>query len=73
MWEHITALLTLASSLITVGTKMTWSLIELTAWRWLENSLQMYLYVLLEQVDYLESSATKFPFFFVIGFLLSTG
>lgn len=64
MWEHIAPFLTLASLLITAGTKMTWTLVEVTAWRWLENNLQIYLYVFQEQVDNLESSVTKFPFFF---------
>lgn len=57
--------LTLASLLIIVGTKMTWALVELTAWKRLENNLQIYLYVFQEQVDNLESSVTKCPFFFL--------
>lgn len=64
MWEHITAFLTLASLLIIVGTKMTWTLVELIAWKRLENNLQISLYVFQEQVENLESSVTKFPFFF---------
>lgn len=59
-----TAFLALAGLLITVSTKVTQALVELSAWRWLENILQIYLYVYWEQLENLESFVTTFSFFF---------
>lgn len=62
-----TAFLTLAGLLITVSTKVTQALVELSAWRWLENILQIYLYVYWEQLENLESFVTTFSLFFFLS------